>query len=105
MLYMVIERFKPGAATEIYRRLHAEGRDGGGPRGRRGAGSSEQLRRTRHRPSNRSTRHPGRDRLVSPSGGVLIEGGGMGLCVTAHLEEDEDITFVKRGTVASPASD
>lgn len=26
MLYMVIERFKPGAATEIYRRLHAEGR-------------------------------------------------------------------------------
>jgi hypothetical protein len=40
-----------------------------------------------------------------PSGGVLIEGGGMGLCVTAHLEEDEDVTFVKRGTVASPASD
>jgi len=26
MLYMVIERFKPGAAPEIYRRLRAEGR-------------------------------------------------------------------------------
>jgi hypothetical protein len=26
MLYLVIERFKPGAATEIYRRLRKEGR-------------------------------------------------------------------------------
>jgi hypothetical protein len=26
MLYMVIERFKPGTAPEIYRRLHKEGR-------------------------------------------------------------------------------
>jgi Protein of unknown function (DUF3303) len=26
MLYMVIERFKPGAAPEIYRRLREEGR-------------------------------------------------------------------------------
>jgi hypothetical protein len=26
MLYMVIERFKPGAAPEIYRRFRAEGR-------------------------------------------------------------------------------
>jgi hypothetical protein len=26
MLYMVIERFKPGAASEIYRRLRNEGR-------------------------------------------------------------------------------
>jgi hypothetical protein len=26
MLYMVIERFKPGAAPAIYRRLHEEGR-------------------------------------------------------------------------------
>jgi hypothetical protein len=26
MLYMVIERFKPGAAAEIYRRLRTEGR-------------------------------------------------------------------------------
>jgi hypothetical protein len=26
MLYMVIERFKPGAAQEIYRRLREEGR-------------------------------------------------------------------------------
>jgi hypothetical protein len=26
MLYMVIERFKPGAAAEIYRRLRKEGR-------------------------------------------------------------------------------
>ena len=34
MLCMVIERFKPGAAAEIYRRLHKEGRhlvDGGSP--------------------------------------------------------------------------
>lgn len=33
-----------------------------------------------------------------PSGGVLIEGGGMELFVTADLENDEDITFVSRAT-------
>jgi hypothetical protein len=32
-----------------------------------------------------------------PDGGVLIEGGGFGLFVTAHLEDDEDIIFVRRG--------
>jgi hypothetical protein len=32
-----------------------------------------------------------------PTGGVLIEGGGLGLFSTAHLEEDEDIAFVSRG--------
>jgi hypothetical protein len=31
-----------------------------------------------------------------PDGGVLIEGGGLGLFTTADLEEDEDIVFVRR---------
>jgi hypothetical protein len=32
-----------------------------------------------------------------PEGGVLIEGGGLGLSVTKSLEDDEDVTFVRRG--------
>jgi hypothetical protein len=32
-----------------------------------------------------------------PEGGVLIEGGGLGLSVTKSLEEDEDVIFVHRG--------
>jgi hypothetical protein len=32
-----------------------------------------------------------------PGGGVLIEGGGLGLFTTEHLEDDEDIVFVRRG--------
>jgi hypothetical protein len=31
-----------------------------------------------------------------PRGGVLIEGGGLGLFTTEHLAEDEDIDFVSR---------
>jgi hypothetical protein len=48
MLYMVIERFKPGAATEIYRRLRKEGRhlvDGLESRGR-GVARACSLRRS-----------------------------------------------------------
>jgi hypothetical protein len=37
-----------------------------------------------------------------PIGGVVIEGGGLGLFVQAHLEQDEDIDFVSRG--ATPSS-
>ena len=33
-----------------------------------------------------------------PDGGVLIEGGGLGLFTTASLEQDEDIGFVSRAT-------
>jgi hypothetical protein len=33
-----------------------------------------------------------------PEGGVLIEGGGLGLFTTASLEQDEDIDFVSRAT-------
>ena len=31
-----------------------------------------------------------------PDGGVVIQGGGLGLFTTADLEEDEDIVFVRR---------
>jgi hypothetical protein len=37
-----------------------------------------------------------------PTGGVLIESGGLGLFTTAHLDQDEDIDFVSRGV--SPRS-
>ena len=33
-----------------------------------------------------------------PDGGVLIEGGGLGVFTTASLEQDEDIDFVSRAT-------
>ena len=33
-------------------------------------------------------------------GGVLIEGGGLGLFVTAHLADDEDIDLVRRAAGA-----
>lgn len=33
----------------------------------------------------------------APDGGVLIEGGGLGLSVSASLEDDEDVVFVRRG--------
>jgi hypothetical protein len=36
-----------------------------------------------------------------PTGGVLIQGGGLGLFVTAHLEQDEDIDFLSRGPTSS----
>ncbi|MBK9263622.1 MAG: hypothetical protein IPM54_27925 [Polyangiaceae bacterium] len=32
-----------------------------------------------------------------PEGGVMIEGGGLGLFATHYLEDDEDIVFVRRG--------
>lgn len=31
-----------------------------------------------------------------PNGGVLIEGGGLGLFVVSSLEDDEDVEFVRR---------
>jgi hypothetical protein len=31
----------------------------------------------------------------SPDGGVLIEGGGLGLFVANHLEQDPEIKFVR----------
>jgi hypothetical protein len=34
---------------------------------------------------------------AAPEGGVLIEGGGLGLAVTTSFEDDEDIVFVRRG--------
>ena len=35
---------------------------------------------------------------AAPNGGVLIEGGGLGLSVTESLEDDEDVTFVRRAS-------
>jgi hypothetical protein len=35
---------------------------------------------------------------AAPNGGVLIEGGGLGLSVTASLENDEDVVFVRRAS-------
>ena len=32
----------------------------------------------------------------APDGGVLIEGGGLGLSLTRSLENDEDVNFVRR---------
>lgn len=32
----------------------------------------------------------------APNGGVLIEGGGLGLSVTESLDNDEDVVFVRR---------
>ncbi len=32
----------------------------------------------------------------APNGGVLIEGGGLGLSVTECLDNDEDVVFVHR---------
>jgi hypothetical protein len=37
-----------------------------------------------------------------PAGGVLIEGGGLGLFTVRSLEEDEDIDFVSRAVVPGP---
>jgi hypothetical protein len=37
-----------------------------------------------------------------PTGGVLIEGGGLGLFTTARLDQDEDIDFVSRGPTPRP---
>jgi hypothetical protein len=33
----------------------------------------------------------------APEGGVLIEGGGLGLSLTANLERDADVVLVRRG--------
>lgn len=33
---------------------------------------------------------------AAPNGGVLIEGGGLGLSVTESLDNDEDVVFVRR---------
>jgi hypothetical protein len=40
-----------------------------------------------------------------PVGGVLIEGGGLGLFTTDSLEQDEDIDFVSRATSNLDRSD
>ncbi len=39
---------------------------------------------------------PDAEEWQSPRGGVLIEGGGLGLFVTATPEDDEDLVFVRR---------
>ena len=39
---------------------------------------------------------PDAEAWASPNGGVLIEGGGLGLFVTATPEDDEDLVFVRR---------
>ncbi|HRI65655.1 MAG TPA: hypothetical protein PK156_15515 [Polyangium sp.] len=39
---------------------------------------------------------PDAEEWESPNGGVLIEGGGLGLFVAESLAEDEDIGFVRR---------
>lgn len=36
----------------------------------------------------------------APEGGVLIEGGDLGLFVTKSLEQDEDVVLVSRGPAA-----
>ena len=40
-----------------------------------------------------------------PSGGVLIEGGGLGLFTVGALEQDEDIDFVSRATATRGVND
>lgn len=39
---------------------------------------------------------PDADAWSSPDGGVLIEGGGLGLSITESLENDEEVVFVRR---------
>ena len=39
---------------------------------------------------------PSAEEWSSPNGGVLIEGGGLGLSVTESLEEDEEVVFIRR---------
>ncbi len=39
---------------------------------------------------------PDAEEWESPSGGVLIEGGGLGLFVTESLEDDEEIFLARR---------
>ena len=35
---------------------------------------------------------------AAPNGGVVIEGGGLGLSVTESLENDEDVVLVRRAS-------
>ncbi len=39
---------------------------------------------------------PPAEEWESPNGGVLIEGGGLGLFVQIHPEDSEDVVFVRR---------
>jgi hypothetical protein len=39
---------------------------------------------------------PDADAWSSPNGGVMIEGGGLGLSITESLENDEEVVFVRR---------
>lgn len=41
---------------------------------------------------------PEADAWSKPEGGVLVEGCGIGLWVTASLEDAEDIVFVRRAS-------
>jgi hypothetical protein len=38
---------------------------------------------------------------TAPNGGVLVEGGDLGLSVTESLENDEDVVFVRRANSKS----
>jgi hypothetical protein len=44
---------------------------------------------------------PDAEAWSAPEGGVLIEGGGIGLSLTAHLENDEDVVLVRRARQAA----
>lgn len=39
---------------------------------------------------------PDADAWSAPDGGVLIEGGGLGLSITESLENDEEVVFLRR---------
>lgn len=41
---------------------------------------------------------PSAEEWSSPNGGVLIEGGGLGLSVTESLEDDEEVVFIRRAS-------
>lgn len=41
---------------------------------------------------------PDADAWSSPDGGVMIEGGGLGLSITESLENDEEVVFVRRAS-------
>jgi hypothetical protein len=38
----------------------------------------------------------------APNGGVLIKGAGLGLSLTESIEQDPEISFIRRGTAESP---
>jgi len=41
---------------------------------------------------------PSAEDWSAPNGGVLIEGGGLGLTLTDSLEDDEEVVFIRRAS-------